>query len=321
MAKGLKMEAARKKDFESRVFNIGQLSKSDNGNLKCRFCDAEVQYVSAHTKGASKTPIAAYLKLWQEENHNADCGYSVKGAVEQLVADSNAVEDISPIFELQEDGSCLFRMNILVDAQRVAKDSLSIGNDHNGLVRQFDGRNYVRTERRLASYFRSASGIAKLRALVQDSSDVELLGRLVKIQHKDNFISWNDFYYDESRYHVLFNRLERSKLFHPVAVKVTAKGEVNYYAAAKYFPWSFQCYSETIYINGSKRVIIPRLQLAKERFANQISLGDTYLVVGEAWVSKAKDEKSIFRNFNISVFNKSQFTKEIDASNVREYYD
>ncbi len=313
MAKGLKMESAKKKDSGSCIFNIGQLSKLNNGNLKCKFCDAEVQYVSAHTKGASKTPVAAYLKLWQDEIHNENCGYSVKGAVDQLVADSNAIEDISPIFELQEDGSYLFRMNILVEAQRVAQELSSVGNDINNSEQQFGGRNYVRTERHLASYFRSASGIAKLRALIQDSSDVEMLAQLVKIQYKDSFIGWNDFYYDESRYHVLFNRLAKSRLPHPVAVNLTIKGEVNYYEAAKYFPWSFQCYSETVHANESKRVIIPKLQLAKERLASHISSGNTYLVVGEVWANKVKDEGSIFRNFNVSVFNKSQVKKEIDA--------
>lgn len=308
------MESARKKNAGNETFSIGQLNKADNGNLKCKFCDADVQYVSAHTKKASETPVAAYLKLWQDEYHREGCGYSVKGAVDLLVAGSNAIEDIPSIFELQEDGSYLFRMNILVEAQRVARELSAIDSDHINSERQFEGKNYVRTEQHLASYFRSASGIAKIRALIEDSSDIELLTRLVKIQYQDNFIGWNDFYYDESRYHVLFNRLAKSKLPHPVAVNVTIKGEVKYYAAAKNFPWSFQCYGEKTQADESTRVIIPKLQFVNEVFAKQISSDDAYLVVGEVWASPVKDEKCIFRNFNISVFNKSQFKKEIDRS-------
>jgi hypothetical protein len=309
LTKGLKMEAAKKKSTGNQIFNISQLSKLDNGNLKCKFCNAEVQYVSAHTKISSKTPIASYLKLWQNSEHSEDCGYSVKVAVDELVAQSNAIEDISPIFELQKDGSYLFRMNILVEAQSVAQELSDV--ETNNIERQFSGRNYVSSEKHLASYFRSASGIAKLRSLILESSDVELLTQLVKIKYKDSFINWNDFYYDETRYHVLFNRLTKGKLPYPVAVNVTVKGELKYYESAKYCPWSYQCYSHKI--NESERVMIPWLQLAEEQLARQISSRNTYLVVGAAWAPKVREEHPIYRNFNISIFNKSQFTKEIDA--------
>ena len=174
MTKGLKMDSARKKNAGANVFNISCLNKSGNGNLKCKFCDAEVQYISAHAKIASKTPVSAYLKLWQGERHDEYCGYSVKGAVDQLVAGSNAIEDVSPIFELQKNGSYLFRMNILVEALSVAEELSSCANVDNELERKFSGRDYVRTGRHLASYFRSASGIARLRGLIQESSDVEV---------------------------------------------------------------------------------------------------------------------------------------------------
>jgi hypothetical protein len=309
LTKGLKMEAAKKKSTGNRIFNISQLSKLDNRNLKCKFCDTEVQYVSAHTKKSSRTPVAAYLKLWQDSDHEEDCGYSVKVAVDELVAQSNAIEDISSIFELQEDGTYLFRMNILVEAQRVAQELSDV--ETNNIERQFSGRKYIRSEQHLASYFRSASGIAKLRSLILESSDVELLTQLVKIKYKDSFINWNDFYYDETRYHVLFNRLTKGNLPYPVAVNVIIREESEYYKAARRFHWSCQCYSETTQSNGIKRLIVPSLRLAKERLASQFSLDNKYLVVGEAWASKVPREESISRYFNISIFNKSQFTMDL----------
>ncbi|MDE0513379.1 MAG: hypothetical protein OXI88_16530 [Gammaproteobacteria bacterium] len=58
------MAAARKEDSDDKVFKIYQLGKSDNGNLICEFCPAEIQYVSAHTGGASD--IYAYERFLHE---------------------------------------------------------------------------------------------------------------------------------------------------------------------------------------------------------------------------------------------------------------
>jgi len=312
LGKGIKMEFAKKKYPGGKVFHISKLRKSDNGNLNCKYCETDIQYVSAYTRSASNTPVSAYLKLWQDAEHSNGCGYSVKGAVDLLVAKSNSVEDTNPIFELQSDGSYLFRMNILIDAQRVAQKISESGGEFESSEHLSTRRNYIRSEKQLASYFRSAAGIAKIRALIQESSDVEELRNIIKIQYKDSFISWNDFYYDDTRYQVLFKRLAKGSLTHPVAVNLTLKGQVNFYKDAKYLPWSFQCYSQTIAENNKKLVYIPKLQFAKESFSKSISAGDTLLVVGDAWANKVKDESSIFRNLNISVFNKSQFKKEIE---------
>lgn len=307
------MEFAKKKDSGDAIFHISKIKKSDNGNLTCKYCGADIQYVSAHTKGSSKAPVAAYLKLWQEAEHSKDCSYTVKGAVDLLVAESNSVEGVNHIFELQSDGSFIFRMNILIDAQKVAQELSNSGGTFESSGHLSTHRNYIRSEQQLASYFRSAAGMAKIRALIQESTDIDKLKELIKIQYRDKFISWNDFYYDETRYQILYNRLVKGSVSHPVAVNLKVKGEVNYYEGAKFFPWSFQCYSQTTNNNDKKLVYIPKLNLSKERFAKSISSGDTLLVVGNVWIKKLKDESSIFRNFNISVFNKLQFKKEIET--------
>ncbi|RQM78021.1 hypothetical protein EHZ47_02410 [Aeromonas jandaei] len=312
MSKGIKMEFARKNDSGDTLFHISKLHKNDNGNLNCRYCGTSVQYVSAYKKRASKTPVSAYLKLWQDSEHAVGCGYSVKGAVDQLVADSNAVETTNPIFEHQSNGSYIFRMNILLDAQRVAQSLSDEGGNHDPSVHLSTHKNYIRSEQQLASYFRSAAGIAKIRSLIQDSEGAEELKGLVKIQFRDGFIDWNDFYYDDSRYHILYKRLVGSRIPHPIAVNLTLKGEVAHSIHAKKFNWSFQCYSQIKDLDGKKTVYIPRLYMAKESFTKSIAGDNTLLVVGNAWANELKDEKSIFRNFSISIFNQSQFKKEIN---------
>lgn len=312
MSKGIKMEFSKKNDSGDKIYHISELKKSDNGNLRCRYCGTDIQYISAYTRNASNKPVAAYLKLWQDYKHTNKCGYSVKGAVDLLVADSNSVEDVSPIFEAQNDGSYLFRMNILMDAQKVAKDLLKSDKELESSEHLLSTRNYIRSEQQLTSYFRSAAGITKLRALIQERSDVEVLKKLIKIQYKDEFISWDDFYYDETRYNILFDRLLKNKVWYPVAVNITLKSEVAFYKEAKYFPWSFQCYSQIVDNKNENLIFIPKFCLAKEHFTKNILAGDTLLVVGNVWADKIKDESSKFRNFNISSFNSSQFKKEIE---------
>ena len=312
MSKGIKMEFSKKNDSGDRVYHISELKKSDNGNLRCRYCGTDIQYVSAYTRKASNKPVAAYLKLWQDTRHTNKCGYSVKGAVDLLVADSNSVEDISPIFEEQGDGSYLFRMNILMDAQKRVKGILESEKELESSEHLSSTRNYVRSEKQLASYFRSAAGVAKLRALIQERSDFEVLKNLIKIQYKNEFISWDDFYYDEKRYKVLFKRLLAGSISHPVALNITVK-KLIFNKEARCFPWSFQCYSQIVGENGEKVVFMPKIYFAKESFKEDVLSGDTLLVVGNIWKNNISENTNTkFRNFNISVLNKSQFKKEID---------
>jgi hypothetical protein len=199
-----------------------------------------------------------------------------------------------------------------MDAQKVAQDLSTSGKAFEEGSHLSSRRNYIRSEKQLASYFRSAAGIAKLRALIQESSDAEVLKKAIKIQYKDSFLSWNDFYYDETRYKILFNRLMKGGISHPVALNITLKGAVKFYKEAIQFPWSIQGYSQIVENSGEKIVFMPKLQLAREDFVKNISAGDTLLVVGNVWAQKIKDNSSIFRNFNVSVYNQSQFKKEID---------
>ena len=306
------MESARKKSAGDFVFGIAQLKKIDNGDLLCAHCDAEVQYVSAYLSHASKVPVDAYLRLNRNEEHARNCENSVRGKLEKLVADSIALEDVSSIFEILGDASYIFRMNMLVDAEKAARQlSTSHANDEisDKAARGYD---YARTKRNLESYFRSASGIAKIRALIEgeDKGNAKYLTNKVKIKYKDRSVSWNSFYYDRSRYDVLFRRAARAKIPHPVAIKVTIKGDLKHSELATYCPWSLQCYSKT---TDEGLVFVPRVNFPEENLAANMSTG-TYIVVGKVWANKIKDKKSPFRNFSVSIFNQYQVKKEIETS-------
>ncbi len=312
MSKGLKMYSAKKKDAEGLAVKISKLSKADNKNLRCAYCMADIQYVSAYLSGASKHLVDAYLRLGKNEDHTNECKNSVKGFIDRLVADSNAIEDIPSIFELQEDGSFLFRMNLLVEAQKAAEDLSNLTDNDRSPKNTSYGHDYVRTGQRLESYFRSASGIAKLRALIKDSSDVDLLKGLVKIKYKNSYIKWDDFYYDNSNYNTLFDRVTKAKLSHPVAVNVTTKVNLRHSTTAKKCPWRYQCISKIATKNEKKFIYVPWLEFSDEKIANIVSQSSTYLIVGKVWAGKIKDEQSEFRHFNVSIHNRCQIKKETD---------
>ena len=310
MAKGLKMGAARKKDSDAKVFKINKLSKSDNGDLRCEFCKAEVQYVSAYTKRASKIPVAAYLRLWQGNRHVNGCAHSIDGAIKKLVAESEAIEDNSRILEPDQARNYVFRMNILVKALEFIHKTSKMAGQHNNFGREIAGIKYVPSGQQLTSYFRTAAGLARIRALILGSSDVELFTQLIKIQYKGCDLNWDDFYYDQPRYPILYRRLSTGEIYHPVALKLTIKNDVRESKTAEQFPWSFQCYGEPI--SGSRQVFIPRIRFAKEDFPAILFPDNTVLVVGKAWVDKSRNTNSIFKNFSIAVYHNSQICEELD---------
>lgn len=302
------MNRAKKKSHGDYIFSITELRKKDNDNLICQCCSAKIQYVSRHNKEASKSPIAAYLKLWQNISHADDCRYTVSGAIKHLVADSEKVENIPPVFKAETNNRYLFRMNIVVDSLKVAEQlqkipSTSLDKNDNFLI----GQDFIKTRKQLASYLNSATGIATLRASIEDASEIKQLEESLIIQYKDQNIKWKDFYYDDSRYHLLFNRMERGRIIHPVAINLTVKYPVRLSQTAAKFSWSFQCFSE----NNDSQNYSPTIYIANEELVSHIQKDKTYLIVGDVWHGTNKSSKYI----NIKVFVKEQIKAEISEDN------
>lgn len=315
MAKGLKMAAARKNCSRGQL-EISRLRKSDNGSLLCVHCPAKIQYVSAHKRRDNH--VSAYLKLQQNENHEDNCPNSVDGAINLLVAQSEAIEDGKRILQPDADGKHLFRMNILVDALRFAGVNSEMAPDPDNSERTNIGINYVRSEHNLASYFRSASGVVRIRALLE-SSDINLLTQRIEIEFNGRIVKWDDFYYDQERYPILYKRLKNKEIDHPVALKLTIKQEDKHSKTPlgtmgrKRFPWSFQCFGKCFSDNGNRRTVIPRVRLStKEDFSNIISERNTVLAVGSVWADGERDKD--FGNISVAVYHKLQICKELDIA-------
>lgn len=316
MTKGLKMDEARRDGFGERVFPIEKLSRDLNGTLQCRHCNARVQYVSSHTKESSRRPVAAYLKLWQGAEHENSCPFTVKGAIEQLVATSQSVEGADQLIVLQLEGKWLFRMNVLVNAVDQLEQPRGASTAAVQPGRRPRSTTFRSSGDRLASYFRSAVGVARIRSLIQESDDLNLLKKLLVIEYKSQKISWNEFYYDDDRYRAMHKALHSREFQYPVAVQVCVKGDVEHYSNAKKYFWSCRCYSQITENDGTKQIFVPTIRFSDEGVAKRIAPGKTYLLVCSARLGKdsdpiIKDGKAIiYKNLNFSVHNSSQLKLE-----------
>jgi hypothetical protein len=309
MAKGIKMDSGRKKSVGQVILKIHQISKEDNEDLVCTYCPAKIMYVSSYMRDSSNRKVSAYLKLWPDENHDEGCRNTVDGAVRQVIAESKSIEGNQPILEDQQDRSVIFRLNLLKDAQEVIKKAVNISSSSRDIGKEFIGTDYVKSGQKIESYFRSAVGVAKIRTLIQENDELEKFKKLVKIQYKGSIYNWNDFYYDSERYHVLANKLEKSRINHPISLIVTTKKILEYYENAPMYPWTIQCFGEQYNDKSKNRVIIPRIKTSIEKIADMFTVQSTYILVGDVWLQPVKDD--IYRNINIAIHTRAQFQIDI----------
>lgn len=306
MNKGIKMNFCRKLNCGNTIFHINKINKDDNSKLICEFCSAKVMYVSSHPKRASKKPVSAYLRLWPNEEHEKHCRNTVKNAVYRLVSDSRSVENSQSILE-REDDTVVFRLNLLkeslISSKTLSNQNHNINNNKNTLIKN----KYIKIKKQLDSYFTSAVGVARIRAISQDNE----INKVVKIKYKNEIISWNDFYYDERRYYLLSKKLKLSSIKHPIAIKASTKRKYPYSQNAKVYPFNIQCFSEQYEKEDNKKVVIPNIRTNVTEIFESFVLEQTYILVGEAWLSENKKNNTSFCNINIAIQNQAQFKLDI----------
>ncbi|MCD2528131.1 MULTISPECIES: hypothetical protein [Providencia] len=214
MAKGLKMFFARQSKNDDQLVSISAITKDSKDGLICEYCDANVTWVDSFVR-LGRT-ISPYLRLGPNQEHSASCKNNVRRAVEVLVAKSTNIEDTKDIF-LSEQGTFIFRMNVLLEAESDFKRAKKAYEDeYDSEIRERKSREYKASERRLSNYFNSAAGIAKIWERIEESSDKKLLSELVVIEFNGKKIKWNNFFYDESRYPILYKKGDGIE--HPVAI-------------------------------------------------------------------------------------------------------
>ncbi|MGK8541546.1 hypothetical protein ACRS43_01455 [Enterobacter cloacae] len=307
MAEGLKMFYARDARNINSHIPVADIKESERDRLICEFCPAKISWVKAHKRNGKN--ISAFLRLQKNEEHTFDCKNSVKSAITSLVAHSHNIEDGKLLLEAQ-DSAFIFRMNVLIEASAALRKASFTPDEETDSEEKARKRiRYKKTEKRLADYFNTAAGIAKIRAKIEESSDKKTLSDLVKIDYNGKKISWNDFFYDEDRYPILLKKA--AKIAHPVAILITvkkAREHINTERSNFYALKGELCTLE--HEDKSKEFFAPSLTCNDTTFFENLGAKDEIIVIGKVRpTTNHWGEGKIYKNLNINVFNKKQITR------------
>lgn len=304
MAEGLKMFYARHEHDKNHRIAAADIDQSTREGLICEFCDAKISWVNAHKRSGKN--ISAFLRLQKGQEHASYCDNIVKSAITALVAHSRNIEEGKPLFAVGES-NVIFRMNVLIEAAvdarraRLAMDDETIPEEK---VRK--RARYQKAEKRLTDYFNTAAGVARIRARIEESADKQSLSDLIKIDYGGKQISWNDFFYDEKHYPVLFKKAD--KITHPVAILITVKSEQRKIKTEK---GEFYSLNGEVYIlehnDKTKDYFSPALTCSNPMFFNKLKAKDEVIVVGYIRTStKPWREGKIYKNLNVRILNNKQ---------------
>ena len=222
--------------------SVRELERGRRGNLTCLHCDALVKFTPTYVKKQSNLPVAAYLSLIANEQHLDYCPFNVNRYLDTLVAESHALEDTEPCLT-KHGGRYLFRLNYLGDAFAGLRAASWRADSAEDAVPPA-GVAFVPSRQRIAAYFRSAVGVARIRALVDSSREME---DLVTIRYRDRTLAWRDFFYDDDHYLTLYKRLcatNRGSTY-PLALAVVAKSHTV--SVGRSGPrYVVQCYAQIV---------------------------------------------------------------------------
>lgn len=304
MAEGLKMFHARQVRYNNRRISVSDIDNNDREGLICEFCAAKISWVKAHIRNGKN--ISAFLRLQKNEEHASDCKNTVKLAITTLVANSNNVENVKSLIDVV-DSKFIFRMNVLIQATSNAKKAWDEMNKEAPQEEKTRKRiRYQKTEKDLSDYFNTAAGVARTRARIEESSDKKTLAELIKIDYNGRKINWNDFFYDEDRYPLLFKNA--GKIKHPIAILITIKNEQKYLENRFYALNGEVC----IIKNKDKSIdyFSPSLTSNKEDFFDGLRSKDEIIVIGNVKpTTKPWREGKTYKNLNINIINKKQIAR------------
>ena len=302
--------------LDCKIKTIEQLSSDDNGNLLCKFCQARVSYVSEHIREikTGQTYVRSCLRLVRSEKHADKCNYKVENQIEQLVADSENFEGLpEPILEKisQKNEKIIvnFRLHILLESfNKISQKPNSLNANNHITSEENIRRDYLETERVLDRYLRTASGVAKLRALVEDNAE-KFLKNTIQIIFDTKRIQWRDFYYENEQYLKLFKKCEKAKLNHPIALSLTIKtGPDNKEDRKK--KYDFRCFASIKNNDKDKLIIIPRLYTNNPKVVKKISKNNTYIIVAQPHIfNDENNQDNPYRNLYIFLNYPEQIAK------------
>ena len=307
MAEGLKMFFARHGGKSKIVIPVSEIGPDDRHVLLCQFCDARITWVQAHRRNEKN--VSAYLRLGPNAVHAEKCKNQMKVSIEILVSQSQNLADNKNIFK-KNMHEFVFRMNVLVDAEfEVSRAKKEFEETSNPEEKERKRTLYRHTQNRAADYFNSAAGIAKIRAKIEESSDKKVLSELVKIEFNNKKISWNDFFYDEDRYPILFKKA--SKIKHPIAMMLTVKSASEFISknSSEFFTLKGDMCVIKNDESEQKDYFAPALNSSQSELFDNLQPEDELIIVGRVKASSNSWKHIIFKNITFWISNKKQLAR------------
>ena len=242
---GIKMNRARYNGQEIKIseYDVNKVY----GKLKCYYCDADISFVNSHERdlGERKIIIQKYFRLKRGEEHEKGCKYTVDGAILNIHA--SCADDV---LMSKRDNKYVVRL-MLISQDTAKKGSKNLADEPGRGKRQ---HNYIPSGKKTA-YLSTMNQIMKLRALVENNSDLE---DKINLQYYDGkgvpyLVSWKDFYFDsenENDFGRLLRCLTNKKVYHPICVVGYIK------SISEYQTGKFCIKLETVSDEKNKRVAI-----------------------------------------------------------------
>lgn len=223
MPNGVRMDRAFHSESNQTI--MADAAEGLPGPFLCDSCKASVAFVHTHIMNGQdeelRRVVPAFFRLQPGATHAATCSFTARGQIEQLVARAAAVEDEVNPFEPRE-GGYQFRLNIPMEELQAALR-------REGVTRQLPPAEFRRrieavwNGRRIASYCRSALGLARLWAFMEGRERGDCR-EAVSVLFRNQNIDWDDFIFPMERYDSLANRLHGTgELDHPAAVLVVGR--------------------------------------------------------------------------------------------------
>ncbi len=222
---GAKMGQARLKNNLSEWIWASDFDKDKHGEVVCfdNRCLCRVKGVRAYPKtvGDEQIIVPAYFSLWPNVEHAHSCRYNVEKTIKKFVARSKAIRQIDqsalPILEKIGQGQAAeFRLHILMEA--LEKTTYGIrprkrsGSPIHRIPQSPTGTEYIRTDKVLTPYFRTAKGILALVARIQSHPD---LAAWITLKMGSQRIHWDEFFFDLEQYEALHQYLLAEKHLPP----------------------------------------------------------------------------------------------------------
>lgn len=242
---GIKMNKVRANGKEIKIneYNPNKVY----GELKCYYCNADISFVNSYEKylAERKIVVQKYFRLKSGEEHEQGCKYTVDGIISNIYAD--CADD-----ELMSNQDNKYVVRLMLIEQDIAKQEIKKFSNELGSNKK--QKNYISREKKLA-YLSTINQIMKLRAKVEDNSDLEDKINL-KYSHlngKIYFISWQKFYFDSEKdndYRRLLKSLIKKEIDYPLCVA----GYIN--SISQYKLKKFCINMEPILDEENKRIVI-----------------------------------------------------------------